>query len=270
MRFRLDADLVLNVRITTLDLCGNVLGVYESHNTVINLGRRYLRDLLCCKRFPLPSNAPPAVSPVAPEPDEVFTNHRPKYVAVGVGGAFQSYSYPGGGSFMEVVTVPGLERPVPIAMDMSNPNGGGSGGFHQSGKFWQWLKQVEPLNPQDARTIPDDFSAVFRCILGPYDVSFVGAPGEYGMVFPLSEFLLMTSAADPYKAPCAYSGAKYRILKKNGEPWKWVNPQSGTEQDYFDCYGEGEEVVGAFAFNITIPQIKTPSNVILIEWEQRA
>jgi len=258
----------LNVKITTQDLRGNVLSVYESHNVVINLGRKYLRDLLCTKFFLTASSSPPPVTPAAPEPGHVFTNHRPKYVAVGVGGALQTYSYPGGGAFTEIVTTTGLERPVPIAVNLDEPSGGGSGGFYQSGKFWQWMKQVEPLSITNPDTTPDDFTAVFRCILGPQDVSFIGAPGDYGLAFPLSEFLLLTSEADAYLAPTYSSDGKYKILKKDGSPWKWKNPGTGVEQDYFNC--ASGEVVGAFAYNITVPQIKTPNNVIIIEWAQRA
>jgi len=276
MKFKLSLDLEVNVTVRTRDRDGRILEEIKSHNVTLDVGRTFLRDSLWCPTMPLGSyEAPYADPPLDAVGLKEFAgnNHRPMFVAVGTGGVFQTHSYPGQGTQTEVSTRHGLERPLPVAVNMDPPDGiGGSGGFRQSGNFWQWMKQIEPQDTSDPYQSRDGFSLTYRCIFTESEISFAGQAGDYGLAVPVSEFLLLTSAAFPYVAPTYVLGGEYKVLKANNSPFEWT-PPGGVQQDYFNGFGgvkPGPDVIGALAYNISVPVTKTPNITMEVLWELRS
>jgi hypothetical protein len=244
MRIRFSHDLEVNVTARTIDRSGNILQEVQSHNVVVNAGRKYLRDLMCCTNYGQLSSDPPPAVPIAPV--SVVTNHRIRYVGVGTGSVLQSNTYPGMGAYSEIVTVAGLERPVLV-----NYN---AGGFNGPGTERQWLKQVEPQD--GAQELPDDYTAIYRAIFGYDEISCVGQIGEYEMSIPVTEFMLFTSAADAYAA-APTPVATYVVYDKSGAP---ITSYTGYTL----------EVPGAFAYNATTPIVVTPAMMLEVLWELRS
>lgn len=272
MRFQLSLGLDVNVTVRTRDRQGRIVEEVKEHNVTLNVGRSFLRDSLCCDRFPLQSYEPPTLPPPSLTTGlaaYAVNNHKPMYVAVGTGGIFQTHSYPGPGSRVSVATVRGLERPLPVAANMALPEAPGLGGFRQYGRFWQWMKQIEPQDLTDPAQAQDPYTVTFRCLFAEGELAFPGQAGDYGLVMPVSEFLLLTSAADPYLAPTSTANGQYQVLKANRLPFEWTPPGSGASQNYFDCYTD-QDVVGALAYDISVPISVTPNVSLEVLWEMRS
>jgi hypothetical protein len=95
---------------------------------------------------------------------------------------------PGPGSQIEDATVTGLENPYLIA------------GAND------WMKQVLPIsNPSDPNLLPDEYTVRHRIVLSETEVSYPGSHDslnvQYDTQVPISEALLLTSAADPFVPP---------------------------------------------------------------------
>lgn len=248
MRIRFSHDLEVNVTARTMDRSGNILQEVQSHNVVVNAGRKYLRDLMCCTDYGQLSSDPPPKVPIAPV--SVVTDHRIRYVGIGTGSVLQSNTYPGMGAYSEIVTVAGLERPVLVDYSVGGIVPG------DPTTCYQWLKQVEPQD--GAQELPDDYSAIYRVIFGYNEISCTGQIGEYEMSIPISEFMLFTSAAD------AYAAAPTPVT-----PYLAYN-KPGTIPAYQSFPGYTLEVPGAFAYNVTTPIVKTPSMMLEVLWELRS
>lgn len=285
MQFQLSVNAEVNVTVRTRDVrTGRIVHESKSHNIVINIGRKFLRDIICCNDYPTPPNVDPEVYPsVTPGgadytpttmEEYALTNHRVRWIAVGTGGSMQSYSYPGRGSQVEIATVKGLERPIPVARSNDPPIGEGLGGYSQRGYFWKWAKEVEPQTLLSDE-LPDDVTVRFRAVFGASDISFSGQVGSYGLQVPVSEFVLLTSEYSPYhRAPCCARGVvdatdgHYQVLKSDGTLWKWTPYPGGTERDHFDCFPTTQDgISGGLAYNIGSPIPKSPGVILEVEWE---
>jgi len=182
----------VNVRARTVNLkTGEVEEEATVHNIVINTGRVWHRDLIAVETYPgahtvisgSPQNG--AGSPVADISLEAtaVSNHRPRYIGVGVGGNKQTISPPGPGALYETVTIKGLERPVQV-----------TGGVPP-----YWMRQVDGQTYDEVEYFPDYFPSAFavryRTLFDDADISFPDQP-TYGADVPISEYMLFTSAAD--------------------------------------------------------------------------
>ena len=257
MRFKLSQDIESNVLMRTRDREGHIVDQVESHNIVVNLGRTYLRDSMAISQYPILSSTPPpstpSVSGIVRRSEELI-----RYVALGVGGQLQTATYPGRGTFTEVVTVRGLERPVPVTY-RADPTLVGVG--LAADDYWQWVKQVEPQDSADE--LPDDFSVIYRAVFGYNEVSFSGQIGDYGTSVPISEILLLTSEAQAYsRAPMA--SATYTVTHADLSAYLWPPTSSSSFPGY------GGDVGGAVAYNLTTPIYKTPGVTLEILWELRS
>lgn len=241
-----------NVKVKTYDEYGVIHYEIQSHNIVINTGRTFLRDIVAAKSYTISSSDPP---PATPTYSDIvpWTAHKIRYIAVGTGGALQSYGYPGSGSYTEIVTTKGLERPIPVIYRPEGlPN-------HPECQ-WQWMKQVEPQI--DSNTLPDEFSVIFKAIFYPHEISFPEQIGSYGTVVPVSEFLLLTSAAEVYTiAPTDKD--RYYVYNDDNSLYVWPN---GSE--YFPGYNG--DIPAAVAYNISLPVPKTPNLYMEVLWELRS
>lgn len=241
-----------DVTLRTRGLDGRIVQEVHSSNIIINTGRKYLRDVVSAKSYGSSSTDTP---PVTPTYSDIvpWTYHRTRFVALGTGGILQTSSYPGVGTYVEQVSTRGLERPVPVTYRV-----GGLPGHPEC--QWQWVKQVEPQD--GAEELPDDFSAVYRAIFGYSEVSFASQIGEFNNVVPISEVLLLTSAAEAYvTAPTP--AAQYRLAMRNGSTYPWPD----LSRFFPGCNGD---VPGAMAYNLTTPIFKTPNVTLEILWELRS
>lgn len=225
----------VNVSARTFDLrSGRTVERANVHNIVINTGRLWHRDILAVESYPTEHtvivgspeyvNGGPGSDIEVDLADEAINNHRPRYVAVGVGGNKQTIVPPGPGSLYETVTAKGLERPVQVS----------------GGTVPYWMKEVQGQPYGNEEYYPDYFPSAyairFRCILTDVDVSFADQP-TYGTDVPISEYLLLTSAAD-----------------RSIEP----------------AHGDGSvDVIGALAYCTASPISKTPFNGLEVIWELR-
>lgn len=255
MLLKLSQDIESNVRIRTRDRNGHIVDQVDSHNVVINIGRKFLRDSMTASLYPISSLTPP---PSTPSVAGIVrrSNEMIRYVALGAGGALQTAVYPGVGTFTEVVTVRGLERPLPVTYRADPTLVGLSADDN-----WQWVKQVEPQDSADE--LPDDFSVIYRAVFGYNEISFSGQIGDYGTSVPISEVLLLTSEAEAYiRAPMASNA--YSVTHATGTAYSW--PPSSSPS----FVGYGGDVDGAVAYNLTSPIYKTPSVTLEILWELRS
>jgi len=193
----------VNVRARTINLkTGEVEQEANIHNIIINYGRVWHRDLISVTGYPgghtVRLNSPENLINHTPAVDitleaTAVSKHRPRYIALGVGGNKQSISPPGPGSLYETVTVVGLERPVQT-----------SGGLVP-----YWMKQVDGQALGNEEYYPDYFPSAYavryRTLFDDDDVSFVDQP-IYGADVPISEYLLLTSQADRSLEPANGDG----------------------------------------------------------------
>lgn len=159
----------LNVRISVLDIDKNPVYVHEKHNVFTNMGRNWVRDLISV--------------PTYADPSEGLSNDRPMYVALGVGGADQTQTPPGGGSYTEEPTVRNMELPVLIS---------------EANRYWAQCS-AQP-DPTDTTVFPDPYTVRYRALILPNQVSFAEQP-TYGTLVPVSEAALFTSACRPTVNP---------------------------------------------------------------------
>lgn len=224
-------QLYANVRITRRERGKLVAAPYENHNIVVNLGRNWLKTILCAGSYLEGAEEYP---PAIPQDLEDYAldggNFKMRYVALGVGGILQNHDPPGACAQTEIVTVKGLEIPMAVR-------------WHVQGVDYQWMKQVLPQPLTDPLSHISDTAVRFRCVFGETDVSFAEQVGGYGTKVPVSEALLLTSGAWPYVCPCV-----------------------GTVHEGFQGHGDGG-VPGAVAYDIFEPQHKTPFMTMEIDWE---
>jgi len=236
---------------------GRILDEYRSNNVVVNSGRKFVRDSLASSGYPQSSlELPdPAIgdTPVSDGKIVPLTEHRPMYVAVGTGGVLQDRSYPGPGTYPEVITTMGLERPIPVRINLeglkANPDPLGQPFTHL------WCKQVLPQIPGSSE-LPDNYTVVYRALFdGAEELSFAGQIGSYGTMIPVSEALLLSSAFHPYqKAP--HPHAVYTVTKSDGSTEEYAGYEDG-------------EVPGAIAYNVCAPRLVLPDTTFEILWYVR-
>lgn len=206
----------------------------SSHNVLVNMGRQWLRNLICASDFPSPVVGGEDLGTpysIVPSPTALPGNkktYRVRFMAVGVGGSLQNVLAPG--TYNEDVGVTGLESPVTIGGVPPGPGGTAD-----------WMMQVYPTDDlSDTLLIPSDFAARFRIILGPGDVSYVGSQEDDGTLHntsvPISEAGLFTSEARPDLPPTG---------------------------------GGATPAYGLVAYNIFNSITKTPSITIEFGWELR-
>lgn len=222
-------QLYSNIRITRRERGKLVARPYEGHNIVVNLGRNWLKKIMCVGSYPV--NDPDVVEP--PEHGETLEayaldNYKMRFIAVGVGGIHQRQTPPGPGGQTEIVTVAGLEAPVAVKWK-ADPD-------------YHWMKQVLAQPLTDPLSHVSDTAVRFRCVFRETDISFADQQGPHGTNVPVSEALLLTSAAYPYVPPCL------------GEP-------------YPGYPGHVDSVPGAVAYNVFEDQPKTPFMTMEIDWE---
>ena len=225
----------VNVTARTFNLkTGETEQEAKIHNIVINTGRVWHRDLIAVENYPglhtVIDGSPQDSDNGGNSADEIelaaeaVSNHRPRYIAVGVGGNKQTISPPGPGALFETVSIKGLERPVQVS--------GGVVPF--------WMRQVDGQIYDDLEYFPDYFPSAYavryRTLFDDADISFEAQP-TYGTDVPVSEYLLLTSAAD-----------------RSIEP---IN-------------GDGLiDITGACAYCTASPITKTPLNGLEVIWEFR-
>lgn len=187
----------VNVHLRSIDLeSGEVAQEIDVHNIVVNTGREWHRNLMSCNSYPathtvvLNSNENLGGASVAEVDCSAVAedNHRPRYIAVGVGGTKQIASPPGAGSLYEVTTVNGLELPVQVT----------------GSTVPYYAKQVDAQVVGDEDYYPDYFPSAYavryRTLFDDDEISFASQP-TYGTSVPISEYLLLTSAADRSVSP---------------------------------------------------------------------
>jgi len=255
--FRDPLDIKANVICILRDRYGMIVSKYESHNIVVNLGRLQARNMLGCSSYPT-GNPVPAITleEYAIERNEVKVgNYKIRYIGVGVGGALQSQAYPGIGSKTERVTVNGLERPVLFDYKAAGYTftGMAEKGYTGDPPKRLWLAQVLPQQ-NTTEYFPDNYKIRFKKIFNYKEISMVNQIGEYGTQVPVTEVGLFTSEADPYRAPA--DADPYIVKDMNGDEMESIT-------------GFGGDVPGLFAYNVTVPLIKTPLVTLEIIWEIR-
>lgn len=200
-----------------------VVDLRASHNIVVNMGRQWLRNLVCSSEFPSPLAADIDLGTdysIVPTPASLpgdKRTYRIRYMAVGLGGALQNVDPPGQGSYVEQVSVQGLERPNTVLNLPPNQ---------------EWMKEVLPVdNLADPLLLPDEYTVRFRGIFAEGDVSYTGSEDYLGTVWdtdvPISEAGLFTSQADPFTAP--YGGLAtpaYGLVAYN--TFRTLNKTSGV------------------------------------------
>jgi hypothetical protein len=283
MIFRLSYDIDVNVRMITRDRDGRILQDIRSHNIVINSGRTFLRDLMAVTSYDRSSIQDPPykddiTNPYGMNGCTPRTLARPRYVAVGTGGVLQSYEYPGNGGFQEIVSVPGLERPIPVKL---NPDGfvpSPPEPYTTSDYLWQWMKQVEPQTSDDPNTMRDSFSVTYRAIFNYDELSFPQQIGQYENIIPVTEILLLTSEGDPYVFAPMIGPDDTGYVVKNRDDSTYIWPELDehgnmvyVNKQWHRAYTSSDNmVIGALAYNVTTPMVKTPNNTLEILWELRS
>ena len=155
-----------NVRVTLLDENYKEIQRIERHNVFTNMGRNWIRDLISVPTYAYPERG--------------NVNVRPMYHALGVGGAEQTETPPGGGTYTEIQSVTNLELPVIINRDPE--------------LYWAQCSAQPDLT--DTGVFPDPYTVRYRSIILPNQVSFAEQP-TYGTLVPISEAALFTSACTP-------------------------------------------------------------------------
>lgn len=203
MRFLDKIPIWSNVHVSKISPTGDIVDERKTHNVLINVGRKWLRNVVGASAYPAGVDPLPITGFGGPSGAA-----RTKYIGLGVGGALQT------GAFLntqtEVVTVSQMEDPVLILPDAISGDGD------------KWLKQVAPQNVVEA--FPTDFSISFVASFLETEVSFT--PGQMalgsstmimGPSVPISEAGLFVSTADedvdPLTAPNNVSMIAYNIFE---------------------------------------------------------
>ena len=222
----------MNVLVKAIDVrTGEVKAKRRGHNVFTNRGRKWLRDSNAVVSFDgMPMTGGVHFNDTEGEDRNAVANFKPRWMAVGVGGALQHWDPPGPGVHIENVGVEYLETPIAAYEDV---------GLSTT----YWLKQILPngLPEDDTEGVayPDEYIIRLRCLYDVNDVSFVPSvdPSSniYGTLVPISEVALFTSEADPTVKPDSSSGG----------------------------------VDGMIAYHVfaTIP--KTPGIILEVDWELR-
>ena len=165
---------------------GKIVGRRESHNVTVNGGRTWLRDVISALSYPedVPgTTSPTALNTTVGAPGcnvQRASAYRPRYVAFGVGGLMQGITPPGPGTFSEVKTRYGLERPVEYCRISSDT---------------YYLAQLLGQDLSDLDFAPNPFALRFRRIIAEADISYAAQP-TYSTRVPLSEVALFSSEAN--------------------------------------------------------------------------
>jgi len=186
-----------NKELTGLLREGNVpVGCPEvrvQHNVLVNNGRTWLRNHILASSFPGASSDQDLGSlyGILPTPGAPTKTYRVRWIAVGIGGALQTTTPPGVGSFIEERSVTGLENPYSVS---------------GTGVATEWMKQVLPVGSlTDLDLLPDSTTARFRGIFAIGEIAYPGSTDKdsvsYGTDVPISEAGLFTSQATYDSAP---------------------------------------------------------------------
>jgi hypothetical protein len=203
----------------------------ESHNVVVNSGRKWLRGLVSCIDFPdakVPPDAgggpftPTALTVVPGDGSDVqqASAYRPRYIGFGTGSTAQNVTPPGKGAFTEVAARTGLERPVFVdTVDAAD----------------YYVGQIQKQSLADAEDAPDDYSIRFRRLFTEDEISYAGSNHvDAPFAVPLSEVLLLSS--------------------------EYLDPTVSTVED---------TPLGVMAYNTFATLTKTPNIQVEVIWEWR-
>lgn len=189
---------VSNVTILKKAADGTVVDRRDSHNVLINNGRKWFRNTVACATYAGVVHGAGinlAGSATGDEQDDFALygkTYRPRYIGLGTGGVLQSIGPKG--AQVEEVSIVTLESPLLVSADV-------------------WLQQLlEQDDVSDPETFPTDFSIRFRTQIGLTDVSFPEQVDAWGTDVPISEVGLFTSEVDRAVTPDGTGMIAYNIF----------------------------------------------------------